>query len=396
MNQLFPRRVALFIALLLLLMVACSSTESGAPTVSIQGTNTGKEEVQSFALDNCSGKADADRTETRGLSTDVTLSVEIAARIGASAQVISGEIEAAVGAAITNGARQSTSIKLSAPPGTHMIFDLVWSGEEQTGVVQNIRGSEIPIAFRAFAPTDVYISRQVDAGCTATPIVRDVFTATPTPQPTATATLVISEPTPMPIPQSTATPLPIPTIDVNLCPPIGSPSAIFVEPLTSMGDLAISSGTGVFANAVRPWGTQPSAYTYARDAFSESCVQFLGSAGLTNLDDSRHCMVSKYDTNRLWIGSVTSGTSLALRKNNAAQFENIGRIEVIPPDARSYLVEYPIETGDEICLEAPTGMTMGGIAQAGGYHLFIGRDLMVFTDSWCMMIEDNGAQHWCQ
>lgn len=131
----------------------------------MQGDTPGKEEVQPIELDNCNGKADTKRIEQRTRSIEATISSEIAAKFGASAEVLSAEVEAAVGAAMKWGAERSTSIELVAPPGTRMAFQLVWIGDEQVGIVQNLRAPNIPIAFRSFRPTDVRIKSQYDIGC---------------------------------------------------------------------------------------------------------------------------------------------------------------------------------------------------------------------------------------
>lgn len=70
---------------------------SAAPQALIQG-NTVAEETQTIELDNCDGKADAVRSEQRGQSVDVTVSAEVAAKLGVSAQVIEAEVQATVGA----------------------------------------------------------------------------------------------------------------------------------------------------------------------------------------------------------------------------------------------------------------------------------------------------------
>lgn len=139
------------------------------PQVIMQGDTPGREEVQPIELDNCNGKGDAKRTEQRTRSIESTISAEIAAKFGASAEVLSAEIQTTVGAAMKWGAERSTSIELVAPPGTRMAFQLVWIGNEQVGIVQNLRASNIPIAFRSFKPTDVRIKSQYDIGCPPTP-----------------------------------------------------------------------------------------------------------------------------------------------------------------------------------------------------------------------------------
>lgn len=160
------------IGLLVLLLAGCVAPApqiiAATPQVIMQGDTPGKEEVQPIELDNCNGKADTKRIEQRTRSIESTISAEIAAKFGASAEVLSAEVQAAVGAAMKWGAERSTSIELVAPPGTRMAFQLVWIGDEQVGIVQNLRASNIPIAFRSFKPTDVRIKSQYDIGCPPT------------------------------------------------------------------------------------------------------------------------------------------------------------------------------------------------------------------------------------
>lgn len=160
------------------------------PQVIMQGDTPGREEVQPIELDNCNGKGDAKRIEQRTRSIESTISAEIAAKFGTSAEVLSAEVQAAVGAAMKWGAERSTSIELVAPPGTWMAFQLVWIGDEQVGIVQNLRASNIPIAFRSFKPTDVRIKSQYDIGCPVPGTQGSVATSLPPPpkaQPAVTA-----------------------------------------------------------------------------------------------------------------------------------------------------------------------------------------------------------------
>ncbi|MCB0310789.1 MAG: hypothetical protein KDD42_06125, partial [Bdellovibrionales bacterium] len=162
-----PLRVGSLIIVVVALAGCLSPIPTAPPTPSviIQGDTPGTEEVQPIELDNCNGKADAAREEQRTRSVEFTISGEIAASLGASAEVISAEVQAAIGAAMQQGSEQSTKITLVAPPGTRMAFQLVWIGDEQLGIVQNLRASNIPIAFRSFTPTDVRIKSQYDIGC---------------------------------------------------------------------------------------------------------------------------------------------------------------------------------------------------------------------------------------
>lgn len=166
------------IVILFTTLSSCASAPSGVPNqiadnnsqVVLQSEIDGQEDVQEFDLDNCDGKADATRTEHRVSSIDVTVSTELAAKIGASAEVISAEIQASVGAALKIGGERGTSIELTAPPNTHMFFQLAWGGKSQVGVVQNVKGSGIPVTFRSFMPNNVRIKSQYDMGCrTSTP-----------------------------------------------------------------------------------------------------------------------------------------------------------------------------------------------------------------------------------
>ncbi len=160
------------ILVMILILISGCATGSGAtiasnssPQVIVQGNNSNKEEVQTIELDNCNGKGATTRTEQRSQSVDVTVSAELAAKLGVSADVISAEVQAAVGVSESHNAQSSTSIQLVAPPQTHMIFQLTWTGNEQIGIVQNLRASSIPIAFRSFTPTDVRFKSQSDIGC---------------------------------------------------------------------------------------------------------------------------------------------------------------------------------------------------------------------------------------
>ena len=161
--------------LVILLLVACTGptdVEPGfvaaTPTVTVQSQTTNAEETQLIQLDNCDGKADLTRTEERAQSIEAEISAEVAAQIGASAQVVYGNVQAAVGAALKYGNARGTAIQLVAPPGSRMEYQLIWIGNEEVGVVQNILNSDVPIAFRSFSATDVRIKSQYDLGCTIT------------------------------------------------------------------------------------------------------------------------------------------------------------------------------------------------------------------------------------
>lgn len=161
------------LAVLAMLGSSCDSVSSTAPIssansssqVMLQGEVDGQEDIQEFDLDNCDGKAEAIRVEHRLSSIDVTVSTELVARIGVNAEVISAEVQTTVGAALRIGGERGTSIELKAPPNTHMFFQLAWIGKSQIGVVQDVRGSGIPVAFQSFTPNNVRIKSQYDIGC---------------------------------------------------------------------------------------------------------------------------------------------------------------------------------------------------------------------------------------
>jgi hypothetical protein len=170
-------RSAFFLLVLSVVLVGCSTTTPPDPIsqvnsgtqVVLQSEIDNHEVIQEFDIDNCDGKADATRIEHRSSSIDVTVSTELAARIGASAQVISADVQAAVGTALSIGGERGTSIELKAPPDTHMFFQLAWLGKSRIGVVQNVSGSNIPVAFQSFSPDNVRIKSQYDIGCRNTP-----------------------------------------------------------------------------------------------------------------------------------------------------------------------------------------------------------------------------------
>lgn len=181
--------VAVFITVVLFLGgCVAPNLQATAPTpqVIMQGDIPGKEVVQPIELDNCDGKADAKRTEHRTRSVESTISAEVAAKFGVSAEVLSAEVQATVGASVGWTEGQGTSIELVAPPGTRMAFQLVWIGNEQVGIVQNLRASNIPIAFRSFKPTDVRIKSQYDIGCPGSDVI----------MPRPTIPQVVAAPTP--------------------------------------------------------------------------------------------------------------------------------------------------------------------------------------------------------
>lgn len=176
--------------ILSVVLLGCSNTPSpepisqvnGGTQVVLQSEINNHEVIQEFDIDNCDGKADATRIERRSSSVDVTVSTELAARIGASAQVISADVQAAVGTELSIGGERETSIELKAPPNTHMFFQLAWVGKSRIGVVQNVSGSNIPVAFQSFSPDNVRIKSQYDIGCRNTPTPPTQIENTTTPQ----------------------------------------------------------------------------------------------------------------------------------------------------------------------------------------------------------------------
>ena len=107
-----------------------------APQVIMQGDTPGQEEVQPIELDNCNGKGDTKRTEQRTRSIESTISPEIAAKFGDSADVLSAELQAAAGAAMKWGEERRITIELVAPPGTRMARQLDCNGDQPTGIIQ--------------------------------------------------------------------------------------------------------------------------------------------------------------------------------------------------------------------------------------------------------------------
>lgn len=97
--------------------------------VTVQGEGLGKEQIQTIALDNCSGKSDLTRVERRSQSVDVTVSEEMAARLGASVEVISAEVQSSVGEAMTQKGERSSEIHLTAPLVPTWFFK--WCGAVQ-------------------------------------------------------------------------------------------------------------------------------------------------------------------------------------------------------------------------------------------------------------------------
>ena len=158
----------------MLLVQGCSETPPApaeaaqrTPKVTIQSEIADQEQVQSFEINNCDGKADIKRTEQRSQSIEASISKQLAATVGATVNVITAEIQAVVGSAIGQERRQGTAIELVAPPQTWMRYELVWIGTGKTGVVYNLRDLDIPVTFHSFTPLDVRIKSQYDIGCSS-------------------------------------------------------------------------------------------------------------------------------------------------------------------------------------------------------------------------------------
>ncbi len=185
-------RLVFTVSLIALGILGCGTIAPTPPVIEIsdskvifQGETPNQTEVQNIELDNCEGKGDLAREEQRSQSVEVSMSTEIAAQLGASIEIISAEVQATVQSTNSNGAGRTTAIQLVAPPNTHMVFQIEWLGTEQMGVIQNLRGSNTPIAFQSFLPTDVRIKSQADIGCGDSPPVallpsEPLIPATPT------------------------------------------------------------------------------------------------------------------------------------------------------------------------------------------------------------------------
>lgn len=322
------------IASMLLSLCACqpvadtelSSAANPATQVVIQGESADEEVIQTIEIDNCDGRSDVTRTEQRTQSIEVTISTEVAAKIGASAEVVSAEVQAAVGAAIGSGAQRSTSIQLSAPPGTRMLFQLLWIGKEQVGIVQNLRGSGIPIAFQSFTPTDVRIKSQQDIGCPGSGSLQPVVTSQPSP----------TQPAPV---QST---------------PMSA-----LEPLREHYEVTVGEGLfaeGTFSDGMAPYSEQ---WLWDNDHFDIQRIR--------QEEYPSGCDVSRYNTDLVWIGG-SPGMSIAING------EEVGKY-TIAADSHGYIFEWPIRMGDEICAV--------GFVRSVGFHIILGPDIYYHYDSYC-------------
>lgn len=301
------------VAVLLLGMSACQPTSgSGAPTsasggtrVTIQATSEGKERVATIDLDNCNGKANLTREERYTQVIDVTISREVAARLGVSAEVITADVQTAAGLAIGRRAEKSTSIQLSAPPGTHMTFQVVWIGTEDIGVAQNVHGSDIPIAFQAFTPTDVRIKSQSDIGCG----VKDPVPVVTAPQPTQA--------------------------------PVAAQGS---GPLRTQRNTEIV-GSGVLAQGTHSDGLAPIG---AVELQQHSRIQRI------RLEECpQGCDIARFDADQIWFGT-------SVRTQLAINDQVVGEINAAT-GKHGYVFNVRIRKGDKICVTY-----FGGIIEFGG------------------------------
>lgn len=393
----------MFIALVCLpiILIACSQPEpisqvtpvpEGVEIINIdEGQVITSEISQQKVFDQCesssSFKAEIRFSQSSGqeLQNDLVFKGNVSSEIGLS-EIAKVQLGSAIEKRFTNrstsGQSHDEGVAIEVPAHTKQEYTIVWQEIRRDGEVEYIEDGETYTANYSYRiGVELSSSTVVDLDCSGqeTPKITN-------PTPTQ-----ISEPPPTSIIQPTSQP----TIQDNSCPPIGDPDAIFSGSLTLLGDTIPAVGTGVFSNAVRPPGTKPSEYKYVRNALTNLCVQIISPGALVDSSSDRQCTTSNYTTNRLWVGTALAGTSLDVRKANDLEFVTIGRIDIPPPDARSYLIEYSLEVEDEICIVAPIGTTIGKLREDGGYHMFWGRDLQAFTDSWCILLEDDGSQHYC-
>lgn len=207
-----------WILLTTLVLVSCTvgtspnvtSIAQSLPTSTLQlifQSETNAEEIQAFEIDNCNGQAYISRVETRSHSVESDVSAEVASKIGASIVAISTEVEAAVGASLGSSYERQTSIELQAPPETRMRFELRWLGKSRFGRIQNVFGSNTPIAFQTFIPNDVIVKSQVNLGCPTRPTYPSSNQLLPTEiQPTLPASIA-SHPTAPPTRVITSSPI---------------------------------------------------------------------------------------------------------------------------------------------------------------------------------------------
>ena len=269
------------------------------------------------------------------------------------------------------------SIEMAAAAGTHVVYTIIWEEQTFESLVRYSLDNqvyEVPYVYKLSVP-------KIDTSYNVTCGSSNVEENTGGSQNSNDGSAIQ--------PPATVT-------GTQFCPPIGSSDAVFEGDVTVFGDrISASVGTGVFTSVIRPFGTKPSQYTYVRDALNQLCVQTISPGSLADRASDRQCATSNYTTNRLWVGTVLAGTSISVRKSSSVEFMEIGRIDIPVSDTRSYVIEYDLAVGDEICMVAPIGKTMGEMLDRGGYHMFWGRDLRVFTDSWCMLLENDDTRHYC-
>jgi len=306
---------------------------TATPQVIIQGENPSKEEIQTIEIDNCNGKTDIPRTETRSQSIETTISAELAAKLGAQGPVIYGEVQATVGAALGRKAERTSSIQVSASPGSRMYFQLAWTGPEQIGFVQNLRGSNLPIVFTVFTPTDVKIKNQLDLGC-----------------PTSTVPKPVSIPNPPQVTERV-----IPTQKPNIAQPVAVSVAQSIRLHT-----ATSIGTGVFAQATFSDGLAPydENWLWANNHFNIQRIR--------RDEQPDGCGISEHEVDRIWIGA---GAVMKVTVNGV----EVGTITTAT-GRHGYVVMLPLHTNDRICVSP---------IPVSGFHIVFGPDVYYHHDSYC-------------
>jgi len=197
--------IVIFLSLVLVL-AGCSSQQVASGSlddlvVKETGTGPGKKDVEIIKINNCDGKAPATQVAERGQSVQLGGGVSL----GASG----GVVQAAVIGNYATGAHTTKSLQLTAPPGTHMEYNLEWTMEERNGMVTKEGVAADPALYRHFRPVDVRIVAQKDIGC-GVPIAQ-APPATPTQPPLPTSPPTATElPRPTSTPAPTKTPVPTP------------------------------------------------------------------------------------------------------------------------------------------------------------------------------------------
>ncbi len=350
------RRLLIAFALLVMLfLVACGGSGQGGvepgitavaestPKVTVQSTNPDAEDIQLIQLDNCDGKADLTRTEVRSQSVEAEISAEVALQIGASAQVIYGNVQTAVATALRSSSTQETAIGLVSPPGTKMEFQLIWIGDEEVGVVQNILNSEVPIAFRSFSPRDVRIKSQYDVGC-------------PESLSGAGQNGNSSQP------------------EVQESSAEGSPA----QPQSSSEE-ALPADVSVEQDAFRERftasiGTGPMGAVQFSDGLAEYTADFLamnhGRLQTMNIVSTpTGCTTAFYASERIWFGS-TRPTKISINGQLVAEYTQPGDFR----GGHGSIFDWKVNIGDEICVEMTPEIQ---------FHLNFGPDVDIHYDSYC-------------